>query len=91
MLGRVVAVHLVDDLGVRLQRTEAVRKAFRHEQLVALGRAQHHGDMPAVTRRARADINRDIEDRAGRGPHQRGLRHRRGLEMQAANDAAIDR
>ena len=44
--------------------------------------------MLAVTRRATADIDRDIEDRAGADPHQLGLRLRRRLEMQPAQDAA---
>jgi len=91
VFGRVIAVYLVDDLGVRLERAKAVGKPFRHEQLVAFGRAQHDCDMAAVARRAPADVDRDIEDRAFTDAYQLCLGGRRSLEMQAAHDAGVDR
>ena len=91
MLGRIVAVDLVDDLGVGLERAKPMGKPFRDKQLIALGAVQHDRDMMAVSRRALPDIDRDIEDRTGGDPHQLGLARRRGLEMQPPHDAAIDR
>ncbi len=66
-------------------------KPFRHEELVAVGRAQHDRDMAAIARRAPPDVDRDIEDRPGADANELGLTLRRNLEMQAAHDAAVDR
>src|SRR5439155_24100194 len=82
---------LVNNFGVRLEGTKAVGKPLRHEQLVAFRGAQHDCDVTAVARRAPADVDRDIEDRAGGDADEFGLALRRHLEMQAAHDAAVGR
>src|SRR6516225_3258700 len=50
VLGRIVGAHLVDDLGIRLERAIAVGKPFGYEDLVPVGSAEHGGDMMAEAR-----------------------------------------
>src|ERR1051325_3107970 len=91
MLGRIVAVHLVDDLGIGLERAEPVGKSLGNKELVAFLGAEHEPDMMPVGWRAVPEIDRDIEDRTGRDAHQLCLWLRRDLKMQAAYNAAISR
>jgi hypothetical protein len=78
---------LVDDLGVRLEREEAVGEADRHEQLLALLCRKLGGDPAAVARRAAADVDRHVEDAAAHTADELRLPVRRRLKMQAAQHA----
>ena len=88
---RVGARHLVEHLGVGLERAEAVREADRHEELRPVLGRNLGGDVAAEGRRAAPQIDRDVEDAPARHPDQLGLGVRRGLEMQAADRARLRR
>ena len=56
VLGRIVGAHLVDDLGIRLERAIAVGESLRYEDLVPIGSREHRSDMMAEARGARAYV-----------------------------------
>lgn len=87
MRGRVGRAHLVGDHGVRLERAEAVGETHRDQKLFAARGRQFRRYMLAVSRRAAAKVDRDVENAAGEHVHQLRLRDRRKLEMQAAHRA----
>src|SRR5665213_2099797 len=91
MRRRIVVIDLVDNLGVRLQRAEAMGKSRRDEDLVPIPGAQHCCDMLTIRRRTGANIDGDIEERAAQ--HAQKLRLGEGcdLKMETAHDAALAR
>ena len=91
MLGRIVGAHLVDDLGIRLERAIAVGEAFRYEDLVPVGSAEHRRDMTTETRGTRADVDGDVEDRPPRNAQELGLGKRRNLEVESTNHPLVCR
>src|SRR5205807_95560 len=90
MFRRIVAVHLVDDLGIGLERAEPVGKPLGNKELVAFLGTEHETHMMSVGCRAVPEIDRDIEDRTRRDAHQLRLWLRRDLKMQTAYNAAIN-
>jgi hypothetical protein len=69
----------------------SVGETLRDEQLVPFrGRQADAGPLP-VSRRAGADIDRDIEYGAARDAHELVLGERRRLEMQATQDSDFAR
>src|SRR5271169_3359224 len=58
VLGRIIGVHLINDLGIGLERAIAMGKSFRYEDLVPVGSAEHRRDMTAEARRTPAYIDR---------------------------------
>src|SRR5690348_4907484 len=91
VLRRIIPVHLVDDLGIGLERAEPVGKSLGNEELVAFIRAEHEPDMMPVGWRAVPDMDRDIKHRTGRDAHQLRLWLRRDPKMETAYNPAIGR
>ena len=78
----VIGIDLVGDHGVRLQGAEAVGEASRHEELRPARSVEPHRDMTPEGGGVGAEIDGDIEDRAGEHPDQLGLGIGRHLEVQ---------
>ena len=91
--GAVGRGHLVAHLGIVLERHEAMGEAFRHENLVPLFRRKDEPDPAAKGRRAAADVDRDIEDRARatRGPAWPGPPAESGNEGREARLCVAER
>src|SRR5271157_1945316 len=87
MGGRVGRGRLVENLGVRLQSDESVGKSDRDQELAPVFGRELNRDMSAEGRRRAANVDRDVEDGAAYDAHQLVLRERRGLEVQAAQNA----
>ena len=90
-LRRVVVVRLVLHLDIVRQRDEAMRKAARDEELLLVLRRQLHADPLAELRRALADIDRHIKDRAARRTQELRLTHRVELIVQPAQRPLLSR
>lgn len=90
-LRRVVVVRLVLHLDIVRQRDEAVREAARDEELLLVLRRELHADPLAELRRALADIDRHIKDRAARRTQELCLAHRIELIMQPAQRPLLSR
>ena len=90
-LGRVVIVCLVLHLDIIRQRDEAMCKAARNEELLLILRRKLHADPLAELRRALADIDRYIKDRAARRAQELRLAHRIELIMQPAQRPLLSR
>src|SRR5262249_15600442 len=73
VLRRIIVRYLVEDLRVRLQRHETMRKTDRDEDQLPVFRADDGRDVSAERRAAATDVYRDIEDRAGDGAHEFAL------------------
>lgn len=90
-LGRVVVVRLVLHLDVVRQRDEAMRKAARDEELLLVLSRELHADPLAELRRALADVDRHIKDRAACRTQELRLAHRIELIMQPAQRPLLSR
>ena len=85
MLGRIIAVHLVYDLCVRLERTKAVGKPLWNENLVPFGGAEQDRYILAEARGTPPYVDRNIKYRTRRHAQELGLREGRYLEVKTAN------
>jgi hypothetical protein len=86
MLGGIIAIDLIDNLGGGFESAIAMGEPLRYEDLVPLGGAEHDCHMPPKGRRAPAYIGSDIKHRTCRYAQQFCLRKWRDLEMKPAND-----
>ena len=89
--GGVERRHFIDHLGIWNERTEAVREAAGHPQLLPVIGRKCDGDMLTIRRGAGPDVYRDIEDRAANYTDQLALGMRVGLEVKATNDPCLGR
>lgn len=90
-LRRIVVVRLVLHLDVVCQRDEAMREAAWDEELLLVLRRELHANPLAELRRALADIDRYIKDRAARRTQELRLAHRVELVMQPAQRPLLSR
>src|SRR5262245_13303840 len=81
----VVGRHLVDYLGVRLERTIAMSKTDRNVELLPVLGAQHDLQVPPECRRPASNVHRDIENAAARAADQLRLGRRADLKVHASN------
>ncbi len=73
--------HLVEDVGVGLQRQEAMGAARRNEQGGAVVAAEFRADPASVAGGAVADIDDHIKQATGGAAHQLRLRIGRRMKM----------
>src|SRR5262245_44338123 len=59
---RIITVHLIGYLGVRLERAKTMSEALRHENLFTAFRADFLGHPLSIGRRFEPQINHNIED-----------------------------
>src|SRR5271166_6072227 len=78
---------LVQDLGVRLERDEAVREADRYEQLAPVLRRQLDADVLSEARGRPAHVDRHVENASPTNPNKFVLSKGQNLEMQSAQGA----
>jgi hypothetical protein len=79
MLGGIIAIDLIDNLGGGFESAIAMGEPLRYEDLVPLGGAEHDCHMPPKGRRAPAYIDSDIKHRTCRYAQQLCLR--KGLDI----------
>src|SRR4051794_23458454 len=90
MFGAVIAGHAIADDRAGFERTEAVRKARWHPQLIVLLGREGHSDPPSITRRIDAQIDGNVEQLAREAANELTLSCRGRLKMQAADRARPD-
>lgn len=86
-LGMVELIALVLEYGDVGEHGESVGETARDEELQMVVLGQLDGHMPAVGRRAFADVDGDVEDGTLDAAHEFGLCEGRTLEMQPAHNA----
>ena len=89
--GGVIVADLVDHFGIWLQRHKPVGEADRDQDLVPRLGGKNNIYMPAISRRAPAQVDNDVEYRPARHTHQLVLGEGRCLKMQAAHRSLISR
>ena len=82
-------IHLVAELHVVRQRLEPVAEAAGDHEHAFVFRAELHGDPLLIGGAPFAQIHGHVQDGAPGYADQLGLRHRRVLEMNAAEDALL--
>jgi len=87
-LGMVELIALVLEDGDIGEDGKAVSKALGDEELTVVALVELHGNVTAVGGRAGAQVDGHIEHGTTNATHELGLRERRALEMETADDAA---
>src|SRR5947207_12493753 len=87
--GRVTGRDFIENLGVRLERHEAMREADRDENLLPVFGAEDDLHMSAEGWGGFSDIDGDVEEGAADDADELVLGHRSDLIMQAAQHAAL--
>src|SRR6202021_3912468 len=78
---RIALRHLVENLGVVLQRLEPMREIFRDVQHSSIFRGELHREILLERRRGWPQIDNDVINRSRSTPHQLCFREWGGLVM----------